>query len=314
MTNNTIDFMASDGVRIALHNWLPNSKPVTIIQIVHGMAEYAMRYDRFAQEAIRHGYAVYAADLRGHGETAGSIEKLGYLADKNGFERVMEDQHEITLRLHTTYPETPIILFAHSFGSFIAQLYLETYGNNISACILSGTKGPDPITVYTGKMLANLIALFAGRKKKSPMLTKLTFSGYNKHIPNAESQNSWLSRDREEVRAYDATPWAGFVCTAGFYQDLLHGLSVIHSKKMLRQIPKNIPILLLSGTEDPVSSYAATVQKLSEIYKQLGLAVQIKLYEGGRHESLNEINREEVTQDIIAWIDNGHRLLKPSQF
>ena len=303
MTRDSIFLAASDGTNIVVHRWLPDGKPAGIIQISHGMAEYAMRYDRFAEAALLENYAVYAADHRGHGETAGSLEKLGYLADRKGFDRVVEDQYELTEEIKKALPKTPVVLFGHSFGSFIAQMYLEKYGSELAGCILSGTRGPDPSTVFGGKLLANVICLFGGKEKPSPFLTQLSFGAYNKRIPDAQSPNAWLSRDPGEVEKYDASPWTGFVCTAGFYRDLMSGLSRIHKPAAMDLIPKNLPIFILSGTDDPVSQYGKTVQTLAGIYKGIGIKnVKLTLYEGGRHENLNETNREEVTRDILGWV------------
>lgn len=303
MTKDTFYLNAGDGVRVAVHTWFPDSKPSAVIQISHGMAEYAMRYDRFAEEAIRSGYAVFAADHRGHGETAGSLDKLGYLADSNGFDRVVEDQYEITQDIRKKYPSTPVILFGHSFGSFIAQRYIEKHGEDVSACILTGTTGPNPALVGGGKLAADLVALFNGRKKPSILLTKLSFGSYNKAFPDAKSPNSWLTRDAEEVDKYDASPWSGFTCTAGFYQDLMAGLSLIHTPGALSGLPLNLPVLIASGSEDPVSDSGRTVKILADMYRGIGIKnVKLVLYPGARHEILNETNRDEVTKDILEWI------------
>ena len=171
MNAETFYLTASDNQQIAVHRWLPLTKMRGIILISHGMAEYAMRYDRFADAALAQYFGVYAPDHRGHGETAGSLLKLGYLADKNGFVRVMEDLHELTLEIQSKHPDTPIILLGHSFGSFITQMYIENYGNLLSGCVLSGTRGPDPLLVFGGKIAANVIAFCCGKKKPSPFLT-----------------------------------------------------------------------------------------------------------------------------------------------
>jgi alpha-beta hydrolase superfamily lysophospholipase len=310
MTKDTFFLSASDGVKITVHRWIPDGRPAGIIQISHGMAEYAMRYDRFAEAAVAENFAVYAADHRGHGETAGSLAKLGYLADRNGFERVVEDQRELTAEIRKNNPSISVILFAHSFGSFIAQMYIEKYGDGLAGCILSGTRGPDPATVLGGRIMAFLVCLFSGKKKPSPLLTRLSFGACNKRISNPASVNSWISRDESEVEKYDASPWTGFICTAGFYLDLMRGLSLIHRPAAMDLIPKGLPIFILSGTDDPISQYGKTVQALAGIYKGIGIKnVQLTLYEGGRHESLNETNRDEVTRDILSWI---HSVLPPA--
>jgi len=314
MTKNTFFLSVSDGMSIAVHTWIPVHHPIGIIQISHGMAEYAMRYDRFAEAAEKIGFAIFASDHRGHGETAGSLDKLGYLADKNGFVRTMEDQHEITLDIKKKFPGIPIILLGHSFGSFISQLYIEKYGELLAGCVLSGTTGPNPALVVSGHIFACIIGFLTGKKKPSPLLTHLSFGSYNKRIPDANSLNSWLSRDIKEVEQYDASPWSGFTCSAGFFQDLTHGLSVIHMPKNLSGIPLKLPILIASGGEDPVGSYGKSVRNLSDIYRKFGiLNVKIIIYPGARHEILNETNKDEVTADILSWITQAISPLSPSR-
>ena len=303
MDAETFYLTASDNQQIAVHRWLPLTKPRGIILISHGMAEYARRYNRFAEAALALGFGVYAPDHRGHGETAGSLLKLGYLADKNGFVRVMEDLHELTLEIQSKHPDTAIILLGHSFGSFVSQMYIENYGNLLSGCVLSGTRGPDPLLVFGGKIAANVVAFCCGKKKQSPFLTQLSFGTYNNRISNPGSPNSWLSRDTAEVEQYDVSPWAGFTCTAGFFQDLTTGLSCIHKNEALNGIPKNLPVFIICGAEDPVGQYGKTVKKLADILTGKGIKdLAIKIYAGSRHELLNEINRDEVTDDVLDWI------------
>ncbi|HNY21315.1 MAG TPA: alpha/beta hydrolase, partial [Treponemataceae bacterium] len=155
-----------------------------------------------------------------------------------------------------------------------------------------------------GRAMAHVVAAFVGKKKRSSLLTKLSFGGCNARIPDAESPNAWLSRDAEEVEKYDASPWTGFTCTAGFYCDMLDGLSAIHAPKALRSIPKELPVLIVSGTEDPLGQYGQTTRNLHDLYPKNGMSkVQLMMNVGGRHESLNETNRDEMTERIIDWMD-----------
>ncbi len=311
MKKETSYIVAEDGEKIAVHSWLPETPPTLVIQISHGMAEFAMRYDRFAAQAVKNGYAVYASDHRGHGQTAATLDRLGYLADGDGFTRVVEDLHLVSLHIKKTHPALSLFLLAHSFGSFIAQQYIETYGAELAGCILTGTAGPRGPLVSSGKLLANLAVAIRGRYKKSPMLTDISFGSYNKGIKKPASSNSWLSRDTREVEAYDATPWAGFICTTGFYQDLMRGLSRIHRAKAIQAIPKELPILLASGKADPVGNYGKTVSALANIYRLAGINhVSLTLYDGARHEILNETNRDEVTSDILAWIKTAQAAIR----
>ncbi len=303
MSAETFYCQMSDGERIAVHAWKPAKTPTAIILISHGMAEYAMRYERFAEEAIKAGYAVFAADHRGHGITAGALDKLGHLADKNGFFRVMEDQFELTGEIKKRLPGLPLVLYGHSFGSFIAQLYIERHGSELAGCILTGTRGPDPAIVLSGMLVARAVTLFSNPRKPSHFLTKMSFGTCNERIPDATSPNAWISRDAEEVDKYDASPWTGFVCTSGFYRDLTWGLSAIHRKREIDKIPKDLPVYLLTGEDDPISKYGKTVRLLEKLYRSSGMKrVTSKYYPGGRHELLNDTNRAEVTSDMIGWI------------
>ncbi|MDR1747734.1 MAG: lysophospholipase [Spirochaetaceae bacterium] len=305
MKKDTIFLKMSDNSAVAVHRWVPDGEPVALIQISHGMAEHALRYDYFGTALTARGFAVYAHDHRGHGDTAGS-RNLGYLADKEGFERVTMDLREVIGQLKKDFPEKKGILFGHSFGSFISQNYIERFGDEIDGCILSGSAGPRLPLVNAARFIAGLTILFKGKRHRSPFLQKLAFGGYNKRIENPASENAWLSRDAEEVRKYDAHDYDGFLPTAGFFYDLFTGLSRIHRKKAMEGIPRELPVFIFAGTADPVGDYGRTVKALADIYRVQGLMdVTLNLYPEGRHEMLNEINKDEVIRDIIGWIE-GH--------
>jgi alpha-beta hydrolase superfamily lysophospholipase len=306
MGAETFYLETSDGNRLAVHRWLPDGATKAVIQISHGMAEYAMRYERFADAARMRGFAVYAADHRGHGMTAGSLDRLGHLADEKGFFLVTEDQKELTDDIKARHPDLPVILYGHSFGSFVAQRYLTRYGGMIDGCVLTGTRGPDFPVVAAGYLVARMACLRARGRRPSSFLAKMSFGACNKRISDAKSENAWLSRDDAEVEKYDASPWSGFTCTAGFYRDMTEGLLTIHKKSEMAKIPCVLPIFLAVGEVDPISKYGKTVKKLEKRYKDLGLsAVSSRYYPEARHELLNDVNRDEVTRDILGWIENA---------
>ncbi len=299
----TVYQVMSDGVSIARYEWLAQGNPRAVILIVHGMAEHALRYDGFAKKACDLGFAVFSSDHRGHGKTARSKTDLGYLADKDGFFRVVEDQREIVDEIHKGYPNIPVIILGHSFGSFISQNYIENYSDTVSGCILSGSAGPNPSLAF-GRFIVNIICLFSGRRKYSSFLDKMSFGSFNDSIENHKTEYDWLSRDEAEVQKYIDDEFCGFSCTSGFYQDLMRGLKKTHSVKEMARIPEKFPVLMISGDSDPVSNNGKSLKKLFEIYKNNSLQdVKIKLYEGARHEILNEVNKEEVINDIFAWIE-----------
>lgn len=293
----------SDGLSIALHAWIPRNGIQKVVHISHGMAEHAPRYDAFAQFLNNYGIAVYAHDHRGHGQSIQEKCPVGHLADKDGFERVTEDLYEIIQETKKTHKDVPYVLLAHSFGSFVAQNFISRYGNEIQGLLLSGTTANQASLGALTKGLAVFLSYFKGIQKQSPFLTKLAFGSYNKKIPNAKSKNAWLSSDEKTVNAYDADPLCGFPCTFGFYRDLGYGFGIINKTETLNKIPKNFPIHLFAGSDDPVSNYTKNVEWLFETYKKLGLDVTKKIYEGAGHECLNEVQKETVFKDLLSFIN-----------
>jgi alpha-beta hydrolase superfamily lysophospholipase len=247
---------------------------------------------------------VYAHDLRGHGETAKDEKDRGYLADNEGFQRVVLDLRECIAVLKSDFPGKKIILFGHSFGSFISQSFIEQFGSEIDACILSGTSGPMGVLVELGRILSSIIILCKGKRYRSKFLHALAFGSYNKRIQKPATGVDWISRDPAEVKKYHDDPDCGFPVTTSFFYDMFTGLCRIHKKAALASIPKTLPLLIMSGTEDPVGAYGKTVSALAGIYRTIGIQdVSLKLYPGGRHEMLSEVNKEEVICDVLAWIE-----------
>jgi alpha-beta hydrolase superfamily lysophospholipase len=303
------DFTASDGARIVLHSWLPEEKPAAVMLIIHGMVEHAARFDHTARAFVARGIAVYAHDQRGHGETAGTLDNAGYICPGDGFGRVVLDAHEIILMLKQRYPGGKFFLLGHSFGSFVAQCFIEDYGAEIDGCILSGTAGPRQGFIGIANFAARCVAAVKGEKHRSKLLNDLSFGSYNKRIENPQSALAWLSRDSEVVKKHDADPWCNFMPTAAFTVNLTSGLLRIHRKEAMAAIPKGLPVLLFSGDADPVGDYGVTVKALADIYRKNGMTdVTLNIYSGGRHEMLNEINKDEVIGDTLAWIDKRERL------
>lgn len=300
----------SDGNVNAFHSWLPDGEIKACLIISHGMAEHGKRYERFASVMTNIGYAVYCEDHRGHGETA-KLQELngtggfGYLADKNGFFRVVDDIHEEVGKIKEWNPGKKVVLFGHSFGSFITQCFIEKYGKDIDSVVICGSAGPRNATVGAAKCIGAVVNIFASRKKPSKFMDNAAFGSYNKRIKNPRTPVDWLSRDEAEVDKYIADDWCGFVCTLGFFRDMFNGLTYIHKKSNMKKVPVNLPVLFIDGTGDPVGDYSKTVVKLSKIYKANGVKdVTLKLYEDARHELLNETNRDEITLDVVNWIEN----------
>lgn len=306
MKKDSIIMRMSDGKKIVVHRWMPDKKTpvIGLIQLSHGMIEYAMRYDAFGEELAEKGFVLYAHDHRGHGETAETQDELGYLADVDGFQRVVLDLREVLNRLKADYPGYKTFLFSHSFGSFVAQSFIEQFSCDIDGCILAGTAGPRKALIKTAKILSSFLMLFGGKKHRSHFMANLSFSGYNSHFDKSEGEKAWLSRDLEYIAHDTDNIYCNFTPTLSFFSDMMTGLNRIHKLKNIRTIRKTLPILFLTGTEDPVGSYTKTVNKLAAVYKKTGLTeITIKTYEGARHELLNEINKVEVISDIFEWLN-----------
>lgn len=314
MKYEMIKLTMSDGNVNVVHSWKP-ARTEAVVVLSHGMAEHASRYEGFAAALSAHNIALIAEDHRGHGETAKIAKEngtgdFGYLADKNGFFRVTEDIHEEVEYAKQIYPGKKVFLFGHSFGSFVTQCYIEKYGDSLDGVIICGTAGPRKGLFAVGKCVGGICRLF-GKKRVNKFMDKLSFGTYNARIKDAKTPFDWLSRDEEEVAKYINDPWCGFVCTSGFYSDLFSGLTYIHKNRNMKKIPQNLPVFFIDGTGDPVGNYADTVTKLCSIYKKNGIkTVDIKFYEDARHELLNEINRDEVTADVVEWLERRIKLDK----
>ncbi|MDN3018876.1 lysophospholipase [Paenibacillus sp. BSR1-1] len=302
---SSFTFQTEDGVEIFAKKWASENenRPKVIVQIAHGMAEHIERYDAFAKELMTHDFIVYGNDHRGHGETAKINNRSRYFADEQGFKKVVEDMHELTIIIEKEFPGIPIILFGHSMGSFLSRRYIQLYGNQLSGVILSGTGGDPGIMGKIGKWIASREKKRKGAQTPSLLLNNLTFGSYNKSFKPTRTEFDWLSREEREVDKYIEDPMCGGIFSAGFFYDLLEGIAIINKRENLRRIPANLPIFLISGARDPVGNNSKGVLKTYKAYKQVGIKeVSYKLYEDARHELLNEKNREEVQADIIRWI------------
>jgi alpha-beta hydrolase superfamily lysophospholipase len=306
MKNDTFTFKAADGTKIFTYRWMPDDASAIkgVVQIAHGMAEHAARYERFADALTKAGYAVYANDHRGHGKTAGSQDRVGYFADEKGWEKVMEDMHTLTGIIKKECPKKPFFLFGHSMGSLLSRHYSMHYANELNGLVLSGTAGDPGALGKIGILVATIEAKIRGKKAKSNILNKLSFGAFNNAFKPNRTDYDWLSRDNAEVDKYVNDPWCGAVFTAGFFCDMLGGISYINKKENIAKIPKNLPIYIFSGAKDPVGGNTKGVSQVYNALKNAGIGdVTLKFYEDCRHETLNEINRNEVFSDVIAWMN-----------
>ncbi|WOW67989.1 alpha/beta hydrolase [Clostridioides difficile] len=304
-------FKGEEGLDIYTYKWEDENikKPKAVIQIAHGMAETAQRYETFAKVLTKNGYIVYTNDHRGHGKTAKIIENVGHLAEKEGFRCLVEDMYTLTNIIKKENEDLPIYLFGHSMGSFASQRYIMDYSNNLSGLILCGSNGKQGIILNLAHLIINREIKKYGRRSKSNKINNLIFGGEIIRR-NEKTKFDWLSRDKEQVEKYINDPFCGVVCSCGFFYDLVQGLKEIEDKENLKKVPLDIPIYIISGDKDPIGKNGKGVLRLRDRYIKLGVKdVTCKLYKDGRHELLNEINREEVFEDIICWLNNKIEIL-----
>jgi alpha-beta hydrolase superfamily lysophospholipase len=303
MESSTLAVSAADGTSLHTYRWLPDGTPRAVVQIAHGMAEHAARYERFAEALTGAGYAVYANDHRGHGQTA-TTEGHGYLADRDGWGTVVADMSAVTQFVQAEHPGVPVVLFGHSMGSFLSRAYAAQHGSRLAGLILSGTAGnPGPLAAV-GKGVAGAQARLRGRKHQSGLMNTLTFGQYNSAFKPNRTDFDWLSRDDAEVDAYIADPLCGNVFTTSFYSDLLGGLQQINRTAAYAAAPRDLPVLVIAGSADPVGNAGKGPREVAGAYRSAGLSdVTTTIYPDARHELLNETNRDEVTADILAWLD-----------
>ncbi len=293
----------SDGHFVFTRTLTPTIPCIGHIHILHGMAEHSGRYIKFAQKLCVAGYAVTMHDHRGHGETASYNGTLGFFAEKNGFDRVVEDAHEVIVAMHAQFADVPFILFGHSMGSFIARRYIQLYSNDVDNVILCGTGNVSTLHKI-GHYVAQVLAMQRGKEMESPLLNKLSFGSFNKQVPNAKTAYDWLCSVEDEVQKYIDDPYCGFIPTNQFFVDLTAGLMVLNRKNEIEKINKNLPILLISGSKDPVGDSGHGVYNVAERFAAAGVQdVTVYLFEDKRHEILNEDNHQAVHQVLLRWLE-----------
>jgi len=305
MKASTFKLDSTNGCQVHVNVWLPDedTEMKGIVQIAHGMTETSDRYERFAVKLTAAGYAVYANDHLGHGQTAESESKLGHL-DKDDMMNMVRDMERLSCYARQQHPDAPLILFGHSMGSFLAQMYLSLYGNQLDGVVLCGSNGPQGPELLAGIALSRAIADIKGWTHRSAIITHMAFGGFNRRFKPHKTDYDWLSRDEAEVQKYIDDPHCGYVCTVGFYHEFFKLLRKIHQPELMRAIPKALPVLMIAGTEDPVSSYGKGVPKLAEMYRGLDIHdVTLIMYPEARHELLNETNRDEITADCLDWLN-----------
>jgi alpha-beta hydrolase superfamily lysophospholipase len=305
MRADTFTFKAEDQKQLFVYRFRPDEgAPVkAMVHVAHGMSEHAARYARVAEALVGAGYAVYADDHRGHGKTAPPGE-LGWLGP-NGFRHVVEDLVQLLVFEKAENPGVPAVIMGHSMGSYLAQALMIDHGSLLRGAVLEGTSGKPPLIAAAGRLVARVERLRVGPRGSSPLLQALSFDAFNKAFVPNRTAFDWLSRDEAEVDKYVADPLCGFPASTQLWVDLLDALADISTPSRQAKVPRDLPVYVFAGALDPVGEQTKSVDQLLGAYRRAGVQdVTHKYYPGARHEILNETNRDEVTRDLIAWLDS----------
>lgn len=292
---------APDHAEIFVRCW-PADAARAVVLIAHGAAEHAARYARIASRLNAGGYGAYAVDHRGHGRT-GAVAALGVFAAEDGWNRAVADLRQLVGIIRERHPGLPVVLMGHSMGSLMAQQYLAEYGDSIDAAVLSGSTLVDGFGELVPLIEEEVVE--NGREAPCRVMAQMMSGGFSAGIENPRTGHDWLSRDHDEVQAYIDDPLCGFELSAGAWIDMIKYNRIPRTPEEFARIPPDLPIYLFAGEQDPINQNLAALHELLRRYAQAGLhKVSSRFYAGGRHEMLNEINREEVTADLLAWLDS----------
>ena len=299
-----INFISSTGKKIYAKKWYDenNKQYKAVIQLVHGMQEHIEKYDEFANFLARNGFLVVGHDHLGHGKTVEKEDESGYFCKNDGWFRLTEDIHILQNKIKSENPQIPYIIMGHSMGSLLVRTYLTIYKDDINGIILSGTSGQKK-GLLAGKILAKLLILLKGQKYKSKLLASLVIGSFDKQFKTNKTSGDWTTRDEKVIENNKKDAHLNCKFTVSAYHELFRGSMYLNKKKNIIQTP-DIPILIFSGDKDPVGEKGKGVKRVYQMLKETGKQdVTLKLFENGRHEMLNEVNREEVFEFVLDWIN-----------
>lgn len=300
-------FDSRDGQnRIHALRYTPDDGQVKcVLQIIHGMAEYVERYEEFAEFLTDRGFVVTGDDHLGHGRSVPEGGTYGYFCEQDPATVVVRDVHRLKKMTQELYPGVPYVILGHSMGSFILRNYLCRYGSGISGAVIMGTGMQPAALVKVSGAVAAVQKVFCGSRHVSKFIDRSAFGSYNKKIENPRTSVDWLTKDAGKVDQYIADPLCGFTFTVNGFATLSELISRIQKKKNLEKVPKELPIFMVSGTDDPVGGYGEGVHRAYESLKAVGIQdIRLKLYDTDRHELLNETDKAVVMQDIYDWVRN----------
>lgn len=299
-------FLSCNGkTEIRVRRCTPDTEPRAVVQIAHGIAEHVERYDDFAAFLAEHGFVVVANDHLGHGKSFADEEDKGFFGEIGGWEIAVGDMRKLYERTSAEFPGLPYFLFGHSMGSFLTRTYLIKYRDGLAGAVISGTGQTPGLVVTGGKFMGKQEIKKHGARYKSRKLNDMAFGSYNKEFEPRRTVSDWLSRDTAVVDKYQADPLCGFIPSAGLFTDMMGGIAFNQKQQNVERMKKDLPVYFMSGDKDPVGANGKGVMKAYQSFLKAGMSdVTLKLYPGGRHEMLNETNKDEVYADVIAWLES----------
>ncbi len=282
--------------------WKPQGEICGVVQIIHGMSEYAERYAPLAKALAKRGFLVCADDHLGHGKTAENLTDLGHMGDGGDYKTVLQDIRKLTHIAKKYAPDKKYFVLGHSMGSFFCRAYIAEYGAELCGAVVMGTGFKSRATLNSALFITNLVKLFRGARYKSKGIKSLAFGSYNKKFKPVRTEYDWLSKNPENVDNYLADELCGQDFTLGGYKVLFSVIKRACSQKAINAVPENLPVLFVAGAEDPVGDYGKGVLKAAEKFKKAGVKdVRVKLYENCRHEILNDDCKEQATTDVLEF-------------
>ena len=305
MQKNERTFLSSDGkTPIHVVQWQPETAPRAVVQIAHGVAEYADRYDPFAAWLTEQGFAVVAGDHIGHGQSVAPDAPRLYFGPEGSWHRVVQDLYTLREQTGAAFPGQPYFLLGHSMGSFLTRSYLIRYPGTVDACALLGTGQQPESVLKAGLAACRLEQIRLGKRGRSKLLQSLCFGAYNSQFKPNRTESDWVCSVDEVVDAYIADPFCQVMPTVTLMRDMLTGIRFNQQAEHLAKMDKTTPVFFLSGDQDPVGSNGKGVRAAYQSFLDAGCShVRLKLYPGGRHEMLNEHNWQDVYDELLSWFD-----------
>lgn len=305
MTKKEFFYPSADGkTKIHAVEWRPEKEPVGVLQIAHGVTEYILRYEEFAEYLTDKGFIVVGNDHLGHGKSIAEGAKPMYFGPKGSWNWVVKDIKSLKDMAKEKYPDIPYYMLGFSLGSFVLRTFLIDYPGDLDGAILMGTGQMSPIAIKIAKFMANKEAKKAGEENSTPTIHQLTFGTYNKIFAPNRTEYDWLCANEQALDEYIADPQKGGDFSAGLFRELLDGMLYSSSEKKVWWMDKKLPVLLISGDKDPVGDRGKGVRATEKVLRKAGVKdISVKMYSGLRHDILHEKEKDQVYADVYNWLN-----------